>query len=42
MVLLQKKSTRLKRAGRSGSMDPEDRPVKKVKKRKAEVVLHLC
>ncbi len=42
MVPVQKKSTRLKRAGRSGSVDPEDRPVKKVKKRKAEVVLHLC
>ncbi|DBA81296.1 TPA: hypothetical protein ACH3X2_14274 [Trebouxia sp. C0005] len=32
----KKKSTRLKRAGLSGSVDPEDRPAKKVKKRKAE------
>lgn len=32
----KKKSTRMKRAGRSGSVDPEDRPVKKMKKRKAE------
>ena len=36
---MQKKSTRLKRAGQSGSVDPEDRPVKRTKKRKAEVVL---
>ncbi|KAL0039615.1 hypothetical protein WJX77_003445 [Trebouxia sp. C0004] len=32
----KKKSTRLKRAVRSGSVEPEDPPVKKMKKRKAE------
>ncbi len=33
---LQKRKTGLKRSGPSGSVDPEDRPVQKTKKRKAE------
>ena len=37
IACVQKKSTRLKRSGQSGSVDPEDQPVKKTRKRKAEV-----
>ena len=34
---MQKKGTGMKRSGLSGSMDPEDRTVKKAKKRKRAV-----